>query len=200
MLWEAFMPELLTFAPGCPIPLAESKVRQAAIEFFRRTRAWVEWLDPVTTLASASTDYPMVNASGADVARIEQATLDGRPLGVVSYPGADKDVSELGLISHDLKTFRLGGIVAAGLLVQVQAALIPSRTSTVIPDALFEKYADSIAHGARAKILSIPNTAFYNPGVYALERSEFEAAIATKSVESWRGLTKNTPRGRVIFC
>jgi hypothetical protein len=205
MLWSAFMPELMTFAHGCPIPVAESKARQAAIEFFRRTRAWVEWLDPVTSIASASAEYDMEPPSGADVIRIEQATIGGNQVPVASFRDVAQDwerqaLSELQLVSRDLKTFRMGGTAAAGLLIQVQAALIPSRTSTGIPDDLFEKYVDDIAHGARAKILSIPGTTFYNPDIFMLEQSAFESSIATKSVDAWRGLTKNTPRSRVNFC
>lgn len=205
MLWSAFMPELMTFAYGCPIPLAESKARQAAIEFFRRTRAWVEWLYPVTSIASSSSEYYMEPPSGADVIRIERATINGTKIPVVSFRDVAQDwerqaLSDLQLVSRDLKTFRLGGTAAAGLLIQVQAALIPSRTSTGIPDDLFEKYIDDIAHGARAKILSIPGTTFYNPDIFMLEQSAFESSIATKSVDAWRGFTKNTTRSRVNFC
>lgn len=205
MLWSAFMPELMTFANGCPVPMAESKARQAAIEFFRRTRAWVEWLDPVTSIASALAEYDMEPPTGADVIRIERATISGNQIPIVSSRDVTQDwarqpMNELQLVSRDLKTFHLGGTAAAGLLIQVQAALIPSRASTGIPDDLFEKYVDDIAHGARAKILSIPGTTFYNPDIFMLEQSAFESAIAAKSVDAWRGLTKNTPRSRVNFC
>lgn len=201
MLWSAFMPELLTFADGCPVPMAESKARQAAIEFFRRTRAWVEWLDPVTSSSDSSMEYDLEAPSGSDVVRIEQATLGGSQIPVLSSRDAVQDVgqSDLQLVSRDLKTFLLGGAIAAGLLIQVQAALAPSRTSKGIPDDLFEKYVDDIAHGARAKILSIPGTSFYSPDIFMLEQAAFESSIATKSVDAWRGLTKNTPRPRVNF-
>lgn len=204
MLWSAFFPELLTFAPGCPDPLAEAKVRQAAIEFFRRTRAWVEWLDPSTSVAGL-VEYDFDLPTGADVARVERATLDGNPIVIASFRDASHDASrqelaEQGLLSRDLKTFRLGRSVAAGLSLQVQVALIPSRTATGLPDDLFEKYVDDIVRGARAKILSIPGTDFYNPDMSMLEQSAFGSSIAARSVDAWRGLTKNTPRSRASFC
>lgn len=204
MLWSAFMPELMTFATGCPVPVAEAKARLAAIEFFRRTRAWVEWLDPVTSTASATAEYDLEVPSGADVVRIEQASIDGIALLVASPRDGGKDVeredtSEVQLISRNLKSFRLGGLPIAGRVIRVQTALLPSRTSTGIPDDL-EMYVDDIVRGARAKLLSIPGTEFYNPDSFMLEQSAFESAIAAKSVNAWRGLTKNTPRARVNFC
>lgn len=39
-----------------------------------------------------------------------------------------------------------------------------------------------------------------DPDIFMLEQSAFESSIATKSVDAWRGLTKNTPRSRVNFC
>lgn len=205
MLWSAFMPELMTYAVGCPYPLAESCARLAAIEFFRRTRAWVEWLEPVTTAASDAAEYDMEPPIGADVLRLEQALIDTSPLLITSPRMVALDwerqaLSALQLVSRDLNTFRLGGTASAGRLVRVQAALMPSRLSTGIPDELYEKYADDIVHGARARILVIPGTAFYNPDLGMLERAAFESAMDSRAVDSWRGLTQSTPRARVNFC
>lgn len=203
MLWSDFLPELITFATGCPNPTAESKTRQAAIEFFRRTRAWTEWLDPVTSIAGA-VEYDFDVPTGADVTRVERATVAAKPIAVLSYRDATydlarKDLSEQGLVSRDRKTFRLGQAVAAGQLIQVQAALIPSRASTGIPDDLFDRYVDEIAHGARARILSIPGTPFYNPDMAMLEDAAFASSMAKNSVDAWRGHTANTTHSRVTF-
>ena len=205
MLWSAFRPEVMVYATGCPIPLADMKLRQAAIEFFRRTRAWVEWLEPVTTANAGLTDYDLDTPVDAEVVRIEQATIDGKPLSVVSSRDVAQDwesqpMNDLQLVSRDLKTFRLGGLPIAGRVIRVQASLIPSRSAKGLPDDLFDKYLDDIAHGARHRILSIPGTTFYNPDLFMVEKAAFEASIASKSVDAWRGLTKNTTRARVNFC
>lgn len=204
MLWSSFYPELRTFAGGASEPLLELKTRQAAIEFFQRTRAWVEWLDPVISL-DGLVEYDFDIPVGSDVARVERATVDGAPVVIQSYRDAPHDWSRAdlvnqGVVSRDLKTFRLGNAVAAGLLIQVQVALTPSRTATGLPDDLFDKYKDDIVHGARSKLLEIPNTTFYQPDVAGREFALFEAAIDGNAVSAWRGLTGNTPRARVKFC
>lgn len=203
-LWAVFLPEVLTLAIGCPIPLAEVKIRQAAIEFFQRTRSWVEWLDPVTS-EEGLIDYDLVIPTESDVARIERSTIDGKPIEIISYLAAPydwtlQDLDSQGLVSRDLKTFRLGQSVAADLTIQVQVALTPSRTSTGIPDDLYDKYVDDIVHGARYRVLMTPDTPFYRPDLAGVEKALFESAINTNAVDAWRGQTANTPRARVKFC
>lgn len=203
-LWSEFMPEVLTYAVGCPTPLAEAKLRQAAIEFFARTRAWVEWLDPATSIAGL-VEYDFDIPTGSDVARVERATLDGEPIEIVSYRSADHDWSRVdlpnqGLVSRDLTTFRLGTAVVAGLALQVQVTLTPSRTSVGIPDDLYDKYVDDIVHGARYRVLMTPDTPFYKPDLAGIEKSLFDAAVDVNAVAAWRGFTANTPRASVKFC
>lgn len=204
MLWSAFYPEVLIAAIGCPNPVLEAKTREAASEFFRRTRAWVEWLDPVIAL-EGSIEYDFDVPTGAEVARVERATVDGKPIEVVSYRAAPHDwaradLTEQGVVSRDLTTFRLGNAVAAGLPVQVQVTLTPGRASTGLPDDLYDKYRYDIVHGIKAKVLGITGTDFYKPDVAMLESALFETAISGANVQSWRGLTANTPRARVKFC
>ena len=203
MLWSAFYPEVLTYAMSCPHLVVDAKVREAAIEFFQRTRAWVEWLDPVIAL-DGQIEYDFDVPIGSDVSRVERATVDGKPIDIISYRAAPNDwtrvdLPDQGIVSRDLTTFRLGNAVAAGLSIQVQVTLTPSRTSTGIPDDLFDKYHYDIAHGAKAKVLAIAGAEFYKPDVAMLEHTMFESAIATNNVDAWRGFTANTPRARVKF-
>lgn len=204
MLWSSFYPELRIFAGSASEPLLEAKTRQAAIEFFQRTRAWVEWLDPATSFEGL-VEYDFDIPSQSDVARVERATVDGKPIVIQSYRDAPhdwtrSDLVNQGLVTRDLKTFRLGNAVASGQVIQVQVALTPSRTSAGMPDDLFEKYKDDIVHGARSKLLEISSTTFYQPDVAGREFALFESAIATNAVDAWRGMTANTPRARVKLC
>ena len=175
MLWSAFYPELLIFTGSAPIPLLEMKARQAAIEFFQRSRTWVEWLDPALSL-EGSVEYDFDIPSQSDVARVERATVDGKPIEILSYRDiphdwASVDVDRQGLVSRDLKIFRLGQVVAAGLEIRVQVALTPSRASTGLPDDLFDKYRDDIVHGALSKLLALPSLESYNPEMAKIGRA-----------------------------
>jgi hypothetical protein len=204
MLWSSFFPEVLIYAEGCPQPLLEMKARQTAIEFFQRTRAWVEWLDPVLSFAGA-VEYDFDIPAGSDVARIEKATVEGKEIPIISYRDAPhdwtrQDLVVQGVVTRDLKTFTLGNAVPSGQQIQIQVSLTPSRTSTGIPNDLFDKYRDDIVHGICSKVLALPSMSFFKPDVASIEHAFFEAAIASNSVDSWRGMTANTPRSRVKFC
>jgi hypothetical protein len=204
MLWSTFVPYLAPYAAACPNPLLEAEARRAAIRFFRRTRAWVEWLDPVLSLAGKA-EYDMDVPTGADVVRVERATLGDKPLPVLSFRDAPRDfasadLANQGLLSANRKTFVLGNAVAAGLTLQVQVALAPGLTSTGLPDDLFELHGLDIANGALAVILAVPGVEFYQPDLAMRKGAHFEAAINTVSVDAWRGFTASTPRVKAKFC
>lgn len=204
MLWSAFVPYLAPYAAACPNPLLEAEARRAAIRFFRRTRAWVEWLDPALSLAGKA-EYDMDVPTGADVVRVERATLGGNPLPVLSFRDAPKDfasadLANQGLLSANRKTFVLGNAVAAGLTLQVQVALAPGLTSTGLPDDLFGLHGIDIANGALSAILALPGAGFYQPDLAMRKGALFEAAIATVAVDAWRGFAASTPRVKAKFC
>ena len=203
MLWSAFVPYLAPYAASCPNPLVEAEARRAAIRFFRRTRAWVEWLDPVLSKDGA-VEYDLDVPNGADVVRVERATLDGKPLPVLSFRDAPKDfarsdLTSQGLVSANRKTFVLGNAVAAGLTLQVQVALAPSLSATSLPDDLFELHGLDIANGALSAILAVPGAAFFQPDLAMLKGAHFEGAINAVSVDAWRGFTASTPRVKAKF-
>ena len=184
--------------------MLEKQTRFAAIEFLRRTRAWVEWLDPVTSIAGLS-EYDFDLPADADVARVERATLGGNSVQILSFRDAPhdwtrKDMADQGLVSRDRKTFRLGNAVAAGLLIQVQVALVPSRLASGLPDDLFERYNAEISAGALSRLLVIPGTPFYATDMAMFKKNEFDAAINALAVDAWRGHTGNTPRARLRLC
>ncbi len=203
MLWSAFVPYLAPYAAACPNPLLEAEARRAAIRFFRRTRAWVEWLDPVQSMEGKA-EYDLDVPTGADVVRVERATLGGNPLPVLSFRDipkdfASSDLASQGLLSANRKTFVLGNAVVAGLTLQVQVALAPSLSATGLPDDLFELHGLDIANGALSTILALPGAGFYQPDLAKLKGAHFEGAINAVSVDAWRGFTASTPRVKTKF-
>ncbi len=198
--WSAFFPDLLPHVIGCTDPLAAQEVRRAATEFFRRTRAWVEWLDPVTT-ANGVREYDLDLPNQSDVVRVERATLDGQPFTVGSFRESESNTARLpqtgnGLTSLDRKTFILDREPAAGRLVEIRVSLMPSKNATGIADRLYDQYADDILFGAKHRLMTLATTPFFNPQLAAQAKAAFDAAIATRNVDAWRGHTGNTPRAR----
>ncbi len=201
--WADFQPHVLVFVPGCPDPMLEQELRGAAAEFFRRTRAWVQWLDEIATTAGER-EYLIALPSGAEIVRIEQATADDRPIEVqihrllpadpATVPGADH-----ALVSADRRSLTTLRELAASTRLRVQATLMPSLTATGIPDALFEQHLDAIVSGARFRLKRAPGPLSDPPGAQ-LAFDEFERAVAAKGLAAWRGHTANVPRARPKWC
>jgi len=167
---NAFFSRLIPHVMGCPEPLAEQAVRDAAIEFCSLTQAVIETLDPITVPAgfdSIELDLP----TGTVIDQVLQVwfneqALQAVPIGQVTgiylpdgnpkeYAGVDIDET------FNLRLFPAPDrLVRNGLVVRV--ALRPSRTATQVHDILYQRYADAIVHAAAARLMAIPDQPFTN--------------------------------------
>ena len=91
--WSDLHPDVLMYVPGCPDPVLDQEIRNAAIEFFRRTRVWTEWLEPIYTSAGVR-EYDLDLPSGSEVVRIEQATRNGSPLELEGFRTVPSDLAQ----------------------------------------------------------------------------------------------------------
>ncbi|CAN7344267.1 hypothetical protein LJR074_001967 [Acidovorax sp. LjRoot74] len=198
--WADFYPELMPHVVGCPQPMANIALREAARVFFERTRIWREWLDLVSVQANVR-EYDLDVPDGAMVVRIERTTLDGEPLAVLSFNQLPSDPAQSetspGLTSRDRAVFTLTRALPAGKQISVFASLKPTKTAMGVPDDLFEHHGQDIVEGAKRRLMMVRGTSFYAPDLAAMAGTEFESAIGTKTVTAWRSATGNTPRARV---
>ncbi len=201
--WSAFYPDVLVYVPGCPDPLLDQALRDAAIEFFQRTRTWVQWLDPVVATA-ALRQYELDLPTGAEVVRIEQATRNGRPLEVQGFRSLPADPTlatgdDMALVSADRVEIVLTQAAASRDRIQVFASLMPTRTAASLPDQLVAEYRHAIAEGAKHRLLRIPGP-LSKPQAAKEAKDLFEAAVASTSVAAWRSHTNATPRATPRWC
>lgn len=82
--WASFYPRIMVHVPGCSIPLLDQELRIAASTFFDMTRAWSDWLDPITTQAGIA-EYDLDAPSGARIVRLERARIDGQDLTILPF-------------------------------------------------------------------------------------------------------------------
>lgn len=200
--WDLLHPDVLGHVPGAPEPLVTRALCRAAREFFMRTRAWMEWLDPVTS--DGAPEFPFELPPAAELVRLERATADGRPFPIRSYRLLDSDwtradTGERTLVSRDLQTFVLTGSAPVGQAIQVQVSLMPARLARGIPDHLASRYLEPIAEGAKEILMLTPGP-FSNPAAAGLARATFDAAIATHAVDAFMGHAGDVPRARVSWC
>jgi hypothetical protein len=204
-LWSAFHTRLMPRVIGCPVPLANAELRNAAAEFFDRTRAWRQWLDPMVTYEAAK-EYDLDLPTGAQVVRIESATLDGAPYAIqgafslIADPRQSSNGLPAGLSSEDRCTLVLANALPAGQHLQIQASLLPSESSTGIPDHLHAQYADAILNGALYRIRSLAGYDFSDDARGAIAMAAFEREIGRVQGLVVRSNTNVMPRSRVQWC
>lgn len=202
--WDAWFPDVLVHATSAPHPLVSQALCRSAREFFRRTRAWTEWLSTVSTTAGSSEEYTFVLPSGSQLVRIEKATRNGQPLHVGSYrqypsDWTDPDGQSPALVSRDMVSFHLVGDFAAAEAVKAQVSLLPTLAATGIPDELADRYYEAIAEGAKAIVLMTPGD-FFKPDLAAVASVAFKAHINTEAVDAYRSQTNNVPRATPKWC
>lgn len=197
--WSTFYPDLLTFVQACPEPLLNQELRRAAQTFFRRSRAWVQWLTPITLTSAVS--YPLTLPTDAMVVRLEKATLDGKPIELPNWRSFEADPLAVpgqssGITTADRISVLLAQPYAAGGRLAVQAALAPSDAATTIPDDQVAQHRDAILHGARSRLLLLPDKSFTNPQMATLELGMFEDAIGVAQHQAYKGFGGQVPRMR----
>jgi hypothetical protein len=202
--WSSFYPDLLMHVPGCPDILADQALCRASREFFRRTRAWMVWLDPITVSASTFT-YDLDLPQDSVVVRIEKSTLDGSPFEILSWRDLNKDITvdvvdKTGISSQDRQTVSLPKACADGQIIRIQASLMPTLSAAGIQDVYFDQYMEDIIQGAKQRLMMTDGQPFYKPQLAAVAGAEFETAVHAKAVDAWRGSTGKTPRVRLKLC
>lgn len=197
--------DILPYVPGCPDPMLDQEIRQAARMFFARTKAWVQWLEEVF-VSGALREYDLDLPTQTEIVRVQRATVDGRPVEVVGWNSLPSDLalhatggSPQLVSSADRMTVTIGSPGAAGSKLQVQVALMPSQSAASIPDTVLLLHRDAIAEGAKYRLMRVPGP-LSKPQEAEQARVLFERAIAASSVDAWRGHTNATPRSSVKWC
>ncbi len=201
--WSFFHARVAPRVIGCPAPVVDAELRNAAAEFLSRTRAWREWLEPMNVF-DGFRDMEMDLPAGSSVVRIERATLNGAPFPVDGAFELDADpmrgtVGD-GISSADRATIVLSRQLPAGSSIQIQASLAPSNEATGVPDHVARNFEDGIAFGALSRIRSIPGQPFSDDARAAADLLLFEREIARVAALVYRSHTNTKPRRSVQWC
>lgn len=194
-----FLPYVTPYAPGVPDPVAEASIRQAAIEFCKRTRCWREVRKvSVTDQNTVTVPAPyfasihvieyasFISADGARrrldaIAYDELADMPDHYLTRAGVPerftqSEPNMVRFFPIMPGDLEfstilTPRLGQDFQAGDANDpVQDAF------NTVPQFLFTRFGEEISHGALSRLLMQPQTRWHDPQSGMLYMQKFERA------------------------
>jgi hypothetical protein len=82
---------------------------------------------------------------------------------------------------------------------RLNAALKPSRDSTTLPSWIFERYIETIAHGAKARLMAVPKKPYSDKEMATYHFEQFETGIGEARVRAARGNTRAPLRTHTVY-
>lgn len=203
---DEFLPNIRMYAPGVADPTAFFAIRQAAIEFCERTRMWQftdEW--------AVNTDdcEGLLSPAGSVIHEIDKVWFDGKELRKVTpsqldgflpnwRSGDEKPTGQPGYVTQTEPNTMVLVPYGTGT-VRVTLYLKPSQDCDQLPDFLADQHRETIAWGALARVLMIPNQSFTNPEMGAVFGQSFQAKLDGKSTAGITGQQRAPVRTRASF-
>lgn len=83
--------------------------------------------------------------------------------------------------------------------LRIEAALKPSRASTSFPTWIFERYVETIAHGAKARLMCIAKKPYTDLQACAYHEGMYNSLVAEAKVRASRANTRAPLRTHTVF-
>jgi hypothetical protein len=161
--------------------------------------------------------YPItIGVTGAAMAKGLKAWLNDAPIDPISQDDLDNEFNNtsFGWVGVNWRTDvnlptrwympddNTVGLVMppnAGGNLRIQAALKPTRASTTFLDWIYERYIETIAHGAKARMMLDPKKPYSDKELGAYHQAQFDAGIGEARVRAARSNTRAPLRSHTVF-
>jgi hypothetical protein len=217
--WTLFLPLVASETYGAPKVLQLEHIRNAAIEFCERTKAWQEEQAAYPLPTSVLGSSPFVDFQSDTQKLVHEILAAGlRTSGTAAtwpvtprtaqwcdqrYPGWQ----HAGVVGTpdsvvQISPDQFAPVPAASggpweMLLHV--AYKPTRTATSGPDFLYNDYYEQIAAGAKARLMAMPGKAWSNPQLAGVYASVFDAAITKANSRQAHGFGRGRVRVKAQF-
>lgn len=223
-LYSEFLQDILPDVPGAADVSIEDAVKVTAIELCRKASIWKERLMPDGIFSGVDV-YDLFSPSREVIVhRIEAAFYRGRKLTVKQYgeinawreaalvvansiaanEAIPADVGYVPPITDFYAQQSPTQIVLYGMpdgnypnALLVDAVLLPSRASTGFDSVLAERYWDYIVHGAKSRLMLIPNKPWSDAGTAAFHKGQFDNEVANATGDASQGFGSAPVRVKV---
>ena len=206
--WDAWYDDVATEVHGAPLALVNHHIKRAAIEFCKRSWAWVVDQGPIS-VASGANEYDWEPPTNTQIARVIQAWLDKRPLtpktrGELSQMFGDymrvtgpaqffiQDVPKSFVLVPKPNSSSSDGVTA-------KVAIAPTITATGVDSLMFDRYHDAITKGALARLMLLSKKPWSDSDHGTRMMSEFNEEIAETKTQVIRSYSGARLRGHAQF-
>lgn len=201
--YDQFLPEVLPYVRDCPEFVAINAIRNAAIEFCEKSLIIREQLPPIEVIVGQA-DYDLEVIAGTTCAMIMSAMIGTKTLQHRSIEELDElfkggwreRPGPIDYITQDhYENVRLVQTpeIAPPDPLRITIASRPTRASTKCNKLLYERYAEIIGMGARARLLDTPGQPYSDPESALRFRKWFESGFGEAKITANRG------RGRAVL-
>ena len=190
MIWSDFYSWVLPSVPGCPNPTLDLHIRQAAIEFCRRTLCWVRTLDPVEA-NGMDIRFDLDLPSQTQAVKLMAVAVNGMQYLLVDTQRGLQLVRQGGgadfSFTQDKLTLDVHPLRQRGDSIEVDMALAPSFNASSIETDVASPHTQEIAQGALATLQMMAGVAWSDPGLAAANKALFNQRVATVTMHFARG-------------
>ena len=206
--WSDWDDDVLPELPGVQQAMARHHVKLAAIEFCRRSWAWIIDQGPIPVSANVA-EYDWNRPANTDVARVIVAWLEGRRVESLTRKELSARFGDYKNLSGSPEYYlqdspnklilvpKPNSTIMAG--VTAVTALQPKRAATGLETTIRERWGDVIAAGAKYRLMRMPKKPWTDKDIAAVYRQEFEDGIAQAKLEVTRSFSGARMRVRPQF-
>lgn len=199
VLLSAFLTRLMPHVKGCPEPLAQQALVDAAIEFCETTQLIQETLTPIDVTAGVGS-YDLTPESRSEISRVVRVTYDGYRLGALATLDG---VYQLEYTAKPVYFYT--DVVDEQMVLQlypapdetktdalsVRAAVRPRRDATSLPTLLYERWVDAMVDGALARLYGTADQLFTDEAKAVVCAQKFRHKMTVARIEAARGQSVN---------
>ena len=170
---------------GVPDFILERVVRDASIEFCKKTGVYIPEAESVSIVAGVN-EYEVSIPTGTELNYITDIFADKTRLQAVSWSellhrvgdGTERGVPKY-YSQRDNASFFLAPIPDAADTLRVIYSLKPSAGSTSIPDTVGKENREAITQGAVYRLQMMPNQPFSNQSAGIINKQLFDQAVSS---------------------
>jgi len=208
--WDDFLSEVLPYVENCPIPIAKNYIKNAAIELCQRATLWRQELDRINITANihtyelctelntdetiSSIDYAYITEDSGET-NLTVTTEDAMKISTKVWRTltATKPESIMMLNTENCRLYPIPEVDITNSLV-VGLIMKPSRDAAGVPDWIFEQWAETIAHGAKARLMGMKGRDWYAPSEATDEQADFDLGVKDATIRANKGHSRQNTK------
>ena len=174
---------------GCPEPTVRQAIVSAVAELCSTARIWSEIQDPIE-LEEGIADYDLDGPSQAYAVLVMDLYVGPDKLQAVTMDQLQQSLPDWrtataarpcfynsAVTQGSVRIYPIPKGVQPGTSLVMRVAYMPSTGASSIPDFIGQGYMDTIAAGAKARLMRIPGQVFSNPTLAMHYRQQFDAGV-----------------------